>query len=64
MARGSSGRIIIEIDPVFKQELYDALQKENLTLKDWFLNNANKYLKDRGQMDLLLSSDGRQRKVG
>ena len=64
MARGSSGRIIIEIDPTFKQELYNALQKENLTLKDWFLNNADKYLKDRGQMDLLLSSDGRSRKVG
>ena len=41
MARGSSGRIIIEIDPDFKKKLYDVLQKENLTLKDWFLNNAD-----------------------
>ena len=38
MARGSSGRIIIEVDPGFKQELYDVLQKENLTLKEWFLS--------------------------
>ena len=64
MARGSSGRIIIEVDPGFKQELYDVLQKENLTLKEWFLNNAEKYLKDRGQMDLLLPNDGFSRKVG
>ena len=64
MARGSSGRIIIEIYPDFKKKLYDVLQKENLTLKDWFLNNADQYLKDRGQMDWLLSSDGQSRKVG
>lgn len=64
MARGSSGRIIIEIDPVFKQELYEALQKENLTLKEWFLNNADKYLKNRGQLDLLLSNNELSRKAG
>ena len=64
MARGNSGRIIIEIDPSFKQELYDVLQKENLTLKDWFLRNAEKYLKDRGQLDLLLSNEEITRKVG
>jgi len=64
MARGSSGRIIIEIDPAFKQELYEALQKENLTLKEWFLNNADKYLKNRGQLDLLLSNDELSRKAG
>lgn len=57
MARGSSGRVIVEIDPVFKQELYDALQKENLTLKDWFLNNAKKFLEDRGQMHLFLTDE-------
>ena len=34
MAKGSSGRIIIEIDPDFKQELYNSLQKENLTMKE------------------------------
>ena len=64
MARGSSGRIIIEIDPDLKQELYDALQKDNLTLKKWFLKNADKYLKDRGQLDLLLPNDELTRKVG
>jgi len=64
MARGSSGRIIIEIDPDFKQELYDALQKDNLTLKKWFLKNADKYLKHRGQLNLLLPDDELTRKVG
>jgi hypothetical protein len=64
MARGTSGRIIIEIDPEFKHELYDALQKENLTLKEWFLRNADKYLSDRGQLDLPLSNNESSRKVG
>jgi len=64
MARGSSGRIIIEIDPEFKQELYDALQKENLTLKSWFLKNADKFLKDRGQLKLLLADEELSGKVG
>ena len=57
MARGSSGRIIVEIDPELKQELYDALQKENLTLKSWFIKNADKFLKDRGQLNLLLADE-------
>ena len=64
MARGSSGRIIIEIDPEFKQELYDALQKENLTLKSWFIKNADKFLKDRGQLNLLLADEELSREVG
>lgn len=63
MAKGSSGRIIIEIDPEFKQELYDSLQKENLTMKDWFLANADRFLKDRGQLNLHLSSDEFSRKA-
>ena len=63
MARGSSGRIIVEVDPEFKQELYDALQKENLTLKSWFIKNADKFLKDRGQLNLLLADEEISREV-
>ena len=53
MAKGSSGRIVIEIDPALKQELYKALEKEDLTLKEWFLQNTNKFLKNRSQLSLL-----------
>ena len=57
MAKGSSGRIVIEVDPEIKHELYEALQKEELTLKEWFLNNADKFLKDKAQMSLFGSED-------
>ncbi len=52
MARGESGRIVLEIDPVEKQELYDALTKDGMTLKDWFLRRAGEYLRERGQGQL------------
>ena len=54
MSVGPSGRIVIEIDPETKQELYQALAKENLTLKHWFLNQAEEFLKDRQQLKLEL----------
>lgn len=47
MSIGSSGRIVIEIEPEAKRRLYAALAHEGLTLKDWFLKNAEKYLVDR-----------------
>jgi hypothetical protein len=52
MARGESGRIVLEIDPVEKQELYDALTRDGMTLKDWFLRRAGDYLRERGQGQL------------
>ena len=69
MAKGNSGRIVIEVDPEIKHELYDALDKEGLTLKEWFLRNAGVFLKDRGQMSLLpqdesLITQNQARKVG
>ena len=36
MARGDSGRIVLEIDPTEKDELYAAVTKDGMTLKDWF----------------------------
>ncbi|MEW6647429.1 MAG: hypothetical protein AB1450_09545 [Pseudomonadota bacterium] len=56
MAKGSSGRIVIEIDPSLKSELYSALEKEGLNLKQWFLVNLEEYLKDRSQLSLFVSS--------
>lgn len=44
MSIGSSGRIVIEVDPATKRDLYSALAKDGLTLKDWFLQNAASYL--------------------
>jgi hypothetical protein len=52
MARGESGRIVLEINPAEKQELYDALTRDGMTLKDWFLRRAGEYLRERGQGQL------------
>lgn len=52
MARGSSGRIVIEIDPSLKTDLYIALARESLTLRAWFVERAKTYLLARYQPSL------------
>jgi hypothetical protein len=54
MAVGGSGRIVIEIDPVLKQELYGALAEQGMTLKYFFLANVNSFLDQKVQPDLQL----------
>jgi hypothetical protein len=54
MARGESGRIVLEIDPSEKEELYSAVTKDGMTLKDWFLRKANEYLRERNQTQLFV----------
>ena len=55
MSIGNSGRIVIEVDPELKQQLYEALGKEQMTLKSWFLDNAEEFLSTRSQMRLELA---------
>ena len=52
MARGKSGRIVLEIDPEEKQDLYESLEQDGLTLKNWFLGRAREYLQHRNQTEL------------
>jgi len=52
MARGPSGRIIIEIDPAFKRDLHSALAADGLSLKNWFLKQGAEYLVERKQPGL------------
>lgn len=54
MPVGESGRIVIEIDPELKQELYGALSAQGLHLKQWFLDNAKTYLAQQIQPTLPL----------
>lgn len=44
MARGESGRIVVEVEPDLKAELYVALAKEGLTLKAWFIREAETFV--------------------
>lgn len=52
MSVGTSGRIVLEIDPERKQELYQALKKDDLNMKGWFLKQVDAYLKDKDQLML------------
>lgn len=36
MAIGKSHRIVIEVEPEFKEQIYAALKERGLTLKGWF----------------------------
>ena len=57
MSIGSSGRIVIEVEPEVKRQLYSTLTREGMTLKDWFLREAQNYMKAATQLPLDLTSD-------
>lgn len=53
MVRGSSGHMIIEVDPSLKRALHARLISNGRSLKDWFLECAEPYL-DPAQKSLPL----------
>ena len=46
MAKSSSGRIVVELEPSLKRKLYSVLAMENKTLKEWITERAEQYLSD------------------
>ena len=58
MPVGKSGRIVIEIDPVLKQTLYQLLKQNDSCMKDWFLSNVDDYLANKAQPQLDLLNRG------
>jgi hypothetical protein len=54
MARGHSGRVVLEIDPSLKRALHGRLATEGRTMKDWFIENAERYLRQAEQLPLRL----------
>lgn len=38
--KGDSGRIVLEIEPGLKKKLYEQVNKDGKTMKDWFLAKA------------------------
>jgi len=53
MSRGNSGRIVLEVDPSIKDDLYIALAKRKLTLKDWFLMQSTQFIYDTNQPNFI-----------
>lgn len=52
MARGESGKIVIEVDPKFKKDLYKVLSIKDLTMKDWFVQQAEEFMENADQLIL------------
>jgi len=46
---GKSSRIVLEIDPRLKGKLYIELAKRQLTMKDWFISNAEQFILENNQ---------------
>ena len=47
MSIGQSGRIVVEIDPELKKQLYSVLAMEGTSLKEWFLSNVTTYVNEK-----------------
>lgn len=50
---------MLEVKPEFKRELYEALHKEGKGLKQWFLESAEAFLKNKSQLSLFDEERGR-----
>ena len=57
MARGKSGRVVLEIDPELKQQLYYALESNRQTMKEWFVREANAMIYGHKQQSLFSQFD-------
>ena len=44
MSVGTSNRVVIEVDPTHKQQIYAALKARGLTMREWFLQQVSREL--------------------
>jgi hypothetical protein len=56
MAQGDSGKVVIEVDPEFKKALYKVLRLKDLTMKDWFVQQAEEFMENADQLILFPKS--------
>lgn len=58
MAQGKSGRIIIDVDPDFKEEVYQAIRKQGFnSMKEWFVSQAERICEESKQPTLGLVAE-------
>ncbi len=61
MPIGSSGRIVVELEPELKQSLHAALRENGTNLKDWFTEQARLFLEENDhQLPLSFEIDKRR----
>ena len=56
MARGKSGRVVLEIDPDLKRQLYATLENNQQTMKEWFVKEAKAFIHNYKQPSLFSTS--------
>jgi hypothetical protein len=56
MSIGESGRVVIEVDANLKHGLHKVLKEDGLSMKEWFVKNAQSYLAMRSQLTLDIES--------
>ena len=59
MARGKSGRVVLEIDPELKRQLYATLENKQQTMKEWFVREAEALIYGHKQPSLFDVPDNR-----
>ena len=47
MARGTSGRVVVEIEPALKRALYSRLASDGRTFKDWVIAHIEEYVAEK-----------------
>lgn len=53
MPQGKSGRIIIDVDPEFKEEVYQAVHRQGFgSMKEWFIQQAARVCEESRQPSL------------
>ena len=57
MSIGDSGRIVVELPPKVKRELYAVLSRDGLTLKAWLISRAEDYIGNSGQISLFKGTE-------
>ena len=61
MPQGTSGRVVIDLDPEFKEKLYSVLKDNGLSMKEWFLQHATAYCDSH--LEPQLDFNGRSKKA-
>ena len=62
MARGKSGRVVLEIDPELKRQLYATLENKQQTMKGWFVKEAEGFIYGETQPSLFDTLNERSKK--
>jgi hypothetical protein len=55
MSIGTSGRVVVDMDPKLKRQLHSLLAMQGTTLKQWLTDQAQAYIASSSQLQLTLN---------